>query len=477
MTLELSSLTAISPIDGRYSSKCENLREFFSEYGLIKYRYQIEIAWLQHLANSKIIPELPPFSVEASDYLDQLAASFNLEKALAIKEIEKTTNHDVKAVEYQLREDLSQNPELAAKTQFIHFACTSEDINNLSYALMLQDGRDTLLTQFQTISEMLDALANKEAETPMLSHTHGQPATPTTLGKEIANTLYRLMRQLTQIERISLLGKINGATGNYNAHSIAVPNVQWQQFCEDFVHSILGLTSNPMTTQIEPHDYIAEFMHALIRSNTVLLDFARDIWSYISLGYFKQKLKEGEVGSSTMPHKVNPIDFENAEGNFGIANALAAHLAAKLPISRLQRDLSDSTVLRSLGSVFAYSAIALNSLEKGIGKLESNISRLDADLEENPEVLAEAVQTVMRRYGIINAYEQLKALTRGKRLSLQELRNFVSTLDIPEDAKHNLLNLKPQTYIGHAAEEAKRKFQTEEYLTAAEEIFRKNRKS
>ncbi|MBP3194554.1 MAG: adenylosuccinate lyase [Cardiobacteriaceae bacterium] len=476
MTLELSSLTAISPIDGRYSSKCENLREYFSEYGLIKYRYQIEIAWLQHLANSGIIPELPPFSVEASDFLDNLAASFNLEKALAVKEIEKTTNHDVKAVEYQLREDLSKMPELAGKTQFIHFACTSEDINNLSYALMLQDGRDILLSQFQSITDALDALANKEAETPMLSHTHGQPATPTTLGKEIANTLYRLMRQLTQIERIALLGKINGATGNYNAHSIAVPNVQWQQFCEDFVHSILGLTSNPMTTQIEPHDYIAEFMHALIRSNTVLLDFARDIWSYISLGYFKQKLKEGEVGSSTMPHKVNPIDFENAEGNFGIANALAAHLAAKLPISRLQRDLSDSTVLRSLGSVFAYSSIALNSLEKGIGKLESNISRLDADLEENPEVLAEAVQTVMRRYGIINAYEQLKALTRGKRLSLEELRNFITSLDIPEDAKHKLLNLKPQTYIGHAAEEAKRKFQTEEYLTAAEEVFRKKRK-
>ena len=455
MTLALDTLTAVSPLDGRYADKTAALRDIFSEYGLIKYRYRVELRWLQILANEQGIGELQSLSADGQNFIDRLYADFSPATAQAIKVIEKTTNHDVKAVEYQLKKDLAAHPELAEKIEFVHFACTSEDINNLSYALMLKDGRDWLGDRLTNIAEKLAQLAHAEAATAILSRTHGQAASPTTLGKEIANVHYRLSRQIRQLETQEMLGKINGAVGNFNAHHISYPNIDWPQLAQRFVENTLGLSYNPLTTQIEPHDYIAELMHNLLRANTILLDLCRDIWTYISQHYFKQKMIAGEVGSSTMPHKINPIDFENAEGNFGLANALAEHLAAKLPVSRLQRDLSDSTVLRSLGSVFAYTAIALASLEKGLGKLEVNRERIAADLAANPEVLGEAIQTVMRRYGIEEPYEKLKALTRGQDITPETLAVFVQNLELPEAVKAELSRLSPADYIGIAPQLAR----------------------
>lgn len=455
MTLALDTLTAVSPLDGRYADKTAALRDIFSEYGLIKYRYRVELRWLQTLANEQGIGELQSLSADGQNFIDRLYADFSPTTAQAIKVIEKTTNHDVKAVEYQLKKDLAAHPELAEKIEFVHFACTSEDINNLSYALMLKDGRDWLGDRLNNIAEKLAQLAHAEAATAILSRTHGQAASPTTLGKEIANVHYRLSRQIRQLETQEMLGKINGAVGNFNAHHISYPNIDWPQLAQHFVENTLGLSYNPLTTQIEPHDYIAELMHNLLRANTILLDLCRDIWTYISQHYFKQKMIAGEVGSSTMPHKINPIDFENAEGNFGLANALAEHLAAKLPVSRLQRDLSDSTVLRSLGSVFAYTAIALASLEKGLGKLEVNRERIAADLAANPEVLGEAIQTVMRRYGIEEPYEKLKALTRGQDITPETLAVFVQNLELPEAVKAELSRLSPADYIGIAPQLAR----------------------
>lgn len=455
MTLALDTLTAVSPLDGRYADKTAALRDIFSEYGLIKYRYRVELRWLQILANEQGIGELQSLSADGQNFIDRLYADFSPATAQAIKVIEKTTNHDVKAVEYQLKKDLTAHPELAEKIEFVHFACTSEDINNLSYALMLKDGRDWLGDRLNNIAEKLAQLAHAEAATAILSRTHGQAASPTTLGKEIANVHYRLSRQIRQLETQEMLGKINGAVGNFNAHHISYPNIDWPQLAQRFVENTLGLSYNPLTTQIEPHDYIAELMHNLLRANTILLDLCRDIWTYISQHYFKQKMIAGEVGSSTMPHKINPIDFENAEGNFGLANALAEHLAAKLPVSRLQRDLSDSTVLRSLGSVFAYTAIALASLEKGLGKLEVNRERIAADLAANPEVLGEAIQTVMRRYGIEEPYEKLKALTRGQDITPETLAVFVQNLELPEAVKAELSRLSPADYIGIAPQLAR----------------------
>lgn len=455
MPLALDTLTAVSPLDGRYADKTAALRDIFSEYGLIKYRYRVELRWLQTLANEQGIGELQSLSADGQNFIDRLYADFSPASAQAIKAIEKTTNHDVKAVEYQLKKDLAAHPELAEKIEFVHFACTSEDINNLSYALMLKDGRDWLGERLNNIAEKLAQLAHAEAATAMLSRTHGQAASPTTLGKEIANVHYRLSRQIRQLETQEMLGKINGAVGNFNAHHISYPNIDWPQLAQRFVENTLGLSYNPLTTQIEPHDYIAELMHNLLRANTILLDLCRDIWTYISQHYFKQKMIAGEVGSSTMPHKINPIDFENAEGNFGLANALAEHLAAKLPVSRLQRDLSDSTVLRSLGSVFAYTAIALASLEKGLGKLEVNRERIAADLAANPEVLGEAIQTVMRRYGIEEPYEKLKALTRGQDITPETLAVFVQNLELPDAVKAELSRLSPADYIGIAPQLAR----------------------
>lgn len=455
MTLALDTLTTVSPLDGRYADKTAALRDIFSEYGLIKYRYRVELRWLQTLANEQGIGELQSLSADGQNFIDRLYADFSPAIAQAIKVIEKTTNHDVKAVEYQLKKDLAAHPELAEKIEFVHFACTSEDINNLSYALMLKDGRDWLGDRLNNIAEKLAQLAHAEAATAILSRTHGQAASPTTLGKEIANVHYRLSRQIRQLETQEMLGKINGAVGNFNAHHISYPNIDWPQLAQRFVENTLGLSYNPLTTQIEPHDYIAELMHNLLRANTILLDLCRDIWTYISQHYFKQKMIAGEVGSSTMPHKINPIDFENAEGNFGLANALAEHLAAKLPVSRLQRDLSDSTVLRSLGSVFAYTAIALASLEKGLGKLEVNRERIAADLAANPEVLGEAIQTVMRRYGIKEPYEKLKALTRGQDITPETLAVFVQNLELPEAVKAELSRLSPADYIGIAPQLAR----------------------
>ena len=454
--MEFNALTAISPIDGRYGDKTAALRAIFSEYGLIKYRYRVEIAWLQALAAHPHIPELPPLSADAQAFLAQLSANFDLERAAAIKAIERSTNHDVKAVEYQLKKDLSHHPELESHIEFVHFACTSEDINNLAYALMLRDGRDHILDAYRNILAALDALAQQEAGTALLARTHGQPASPTTLGKEMANVAARLKRQLTQLAEQDMLGKINGAVGNFNAHHVSYPDLDWPALAERFVTE-LGLAYNPLTTQIEPHDYIAETLDTLARANTVLLDFARDIWGYISFNYFRQKVIAGEVGSSTMPHKVNPIDFENAEGNLGIANALAAHLAQKLPLSRFQRDLTDSTVLRSLGSVFAYTAIALAALAKGIGKLETNHDAIAADLTANPEVLGEAIQTVMRRYAIPEPYEKLKALTRGQKITPETLAAFIEALELPPEAKARLRSLTPATYTGLAEALASRR--------------------
>lgn len=449
MTAQNHALTAISPIDGRYAEKTAVLRTIFSEYGLIKYRYRVELQWLRFLANHDGIPELQALSPSAEQFLQQLSEQFDEHKALEIKSIEKTTNHDVKAVEYQLKKDLATHDELATKIEFVHFACTSEDINNLSYALMLKDGRDVLLQMYQEISNKIKQIALAEQNTAFLAHTHGQPASPTTLGKEFANVVFRIKRQLSLLDSQEMLGKINGAVGNFNAHHVAYPDVDWQRSAQQFVEQ-LGLTYNPLTTQIEPHDYIAELLHTLSRINVILLDFCRDVWTYISLNYFKQKVISGEVGSSTMPHKVNPIDFENAEGNFGLANALAEHLAHKLPISRMQRDLTDSTVLRSLGSVFAYTVIALASLKKGLTKLETNHAAIAADLAANPEVLAEAVQTVMRRYAIPEPYEKLKALTRGQKITPEILVTFIDGLDLPEEVKARLRGLTPKDYVGLA---------------------------
>ena len=453
--MELNSLTAISPIDGRYARKTAALRPYFSEYGLIYHRVVVEVRWLQALSQQADIKEVPTFSEDANQYLESIIDNFSTLHAERIKEIESTTNHDVKAVEYFLKEQVSESVELSAISEFFHFACTSEDINNLSHALMLKSARDlVLLPEITLINNALVQLAHDHADVSMLSRTHGQTASPTTLGKEMANVAYRLQRQLNQIKNTVLLGKINGAVGNYNAHLSAYPDLDWPLFAQNFVES-LGLSWNPYTTQIEPHDYIAELFDALARCNTILIDFSRDIWSYISIGYFKQKTIAGEVGSSTMPHKVNPIDFENAEGNFGIANAILGHLAQKLPISRWQRDLTDSTVLRNLGSGFGHVLIALDSLKRGINKLEVNHQAIADDLDDNWEVLAEPIQTVMRRYGIEQPYEKLKALTRGHRINAEIVRDFVEKLDIPESAKKQLIAMTPASYIGNAAEQAK----------------------
>lgn len=455
--MQLSSLTAVSPVDGRYAGKTSALRPIFSEFGLIRCRVQVEVRWLQRLAAHAGVPEVAPFSDEANALLDQLAENFQVEHAERVKEFERTTNHDVKAVEYLLKEQAKQLPELAKVNEFIHFACTSEDINNLSHALMLREGRDdVLLPLMRQLAEAIRALAVTHADVPMLSRTHGQPASPTTLGKELANVVYRLERQIAQIAAVPLLGKINGAVGNYNAHLSAYPNVDWEANAREFIEGDLGLSWNPYTTQIEPHDYIAELFDAVARFNTILIDFDRDIWGYISLGYFKQRTVAGEIGSSTMPHKVNPIDFENSEGNLGIANALLQHLASKLPISRWQRDLTDSTVLRNLGVGFAHSVIAYEASLKGIGKLELNEARIAEDLDACWEVLAEPIQTVMRRYAIENPYEKLKELTRGKGISPEALQAFIDGLDIPAEAKAELRKLTPASYIGNAAAQAAR---------------------
>ena len=453
--LPLSSLTAVSPIDGRYGSKTDQLRTVFSEYGLIRYRVMVEVRWLQHLANHKQITEVAPFSDEANAILNQLVDNFTVEQALRVKEIESTTNHDVKAVEYLLKEAIADNAELNAVSEFIHFACTSEDINNLSHALMLKEGRDNVvLPTLQGIADKLAAMGREFADAPMLSRTHGQTASPTTVGKEIANVAYRLQRQIDQISAVPLLGKINGAVGNYNAHISAYADVDWQDNAQQFIEQ-LGLSFNPYTTQIEPHDYMAELFDGLSRANTILIDYARDIWGYISVGYFKQKTIAGEVGSSTMPHKVNPIDFENAEGNMGLASALFGHLSAKLPISRWQRDLTDSTVLRNMGVGLGYSLIAYASLNKGMSKLQLNSEKLNADLNASWEVLAEPIQTVMRRYGIEEPYEKLKALTRGNVMDQQTIQAFIDTLEMPESAKAALKEMTPSSYIGSAVEQAK----------------------
>ena len=454
-SIPLSSLTAVSPIDGRYSGKTDSLRNVFSEYGLIRYRVIVEVRWLQHLSQHPAIPEVAPFSAAANSLLEQLVNDFTLEQALRIKEIERTTNHDVKAVEYLIKETIADNAELNAVSEFVHFACTSEDINNLSHALMLKEGRDNIvLPALQEIHQQLAAMGHDYADAAMLARTHGQTASPTTVGKEMANVAYRLERQIAQIAAVPMLGKINGAVGNYNAHLSAYPEIDWQAVAKDFIEQ-LGLDYNPYTTQIEPHDYMAELFDGLARSNTILIDYARDIWGYISLGYFKQKTIAGEVGSSTMPHKVNPIDFENAEGNMGIANALYGHLAAKLPISRWQRDLTDSTVLRNMGVGLGYSMIAYASLTKGMSKLQLNDIKLAADLDNSWEVLAEPIQTVMRRYGIEEPYEKLKALTRGNVMDQATIQTFIDTLDMPEEAKTALKAMTPASYIGNAVDQAK----------------------
>ncbi|MEC6822620.1 adenylosuccinate lyase [Photobacterium piscicola] len=448
--MELSALTAVSPVDGRYGSKTSVLRSIFSEFGLLKYRTIVEIRWLQKLAATDAIVEVPAFSAEANAFLDRIAAEFSEQDALRIKTIERTTNHDVKAVEYFLKEKVAELPELHAVNEFIHFACTSEDINNLSHALMLTEAREkVMLPEVRNVIDAIKALANQFRDVPMLTRTHGQPASPSTMGKEMANVAYRMERQYKQIENVEILGKINGAVGNYNAHLSAYPDIDWHQYSEEFV-TALGITFNPYTTQIEPHDYIAELFDAFARFNTILLDFDRDIWGYIALGHFKQKTIAGEIGSSTMPHKVNPIDFENSEGNLGLANAIFGHLAQKLPVSRWQRDLTDSTVLRNLGVGCGYAIIAYTSTLKGISKLELNQDALAAELDRNWEVLAEPVQTVMRRYGIEKPYEKLKELTRGKRVNGEGMRTFIDGLELPEHEKARLKMLTPANYIGDA---------------------------
>ncbi|MEH6610497.1 MAG: adenylosuccinate lyase [Halioglobus sp.] len=452
--MELSALTAVSPIDGRYGSKTAELRSVFSEFGLIQRRVLVEIRWLQCLASHQDIDEVPPLSDAANSLLEKIVSDFSEADASRIKDIESTTNHDVKAVEYFIKERFAGNSELEAIAEFVHFACTSEDINNLSHALMLRDGISTvMLPSMSQIVAALTKLAHSSAGAAMLSRTHGQTASPTTMGKEIANVVARLQRQLSTVERNEFLGKINGAVGNYNAHISAYPQLDWQANAQNFVES-LGLTWNPYTTQIEPHDYMAELFDALARFNTILVDFNRDIWGYISLGYFKQRTVAGEVGSSTMPHKVNPIDFENSEGNLGIANAVFSHLATKLPVSRWQRDLTDSTVLRNMGVGMGYSLIAYGSCLKGISKLQLNEARLLADLDSSWEVLAEPIQTVMRRYGIEQPYEKLKELTRGQDMSREVIQAFVEKLEIPDTAKQGLLELTPASYIGNAVAQA-----------------------
>ena len=453
----MNTLTALSPIDGRYASKVDSLRPYLSEFGLIHARVTVEVRWLQTLANHADIHEIQPFSAATNERLDAIVANFSEADAMRIKDIERITNHDVKAVEYFLKEKIADIDALKDAGEFIHFACTSEDINNLSHALMLKSGRDVLAQSMQKIIDEIAALAETHADQPMLSRTHGQTASPTTLGKEMANVAYRLHRQLKQFNNVELLGKINGAVGNYNAHLSAYPQIDWAKNAEHFVTS-LGLTFNPYTTQIEPHDYIAELFDALRRYNTILIDFNRDVWTYISLGYFKQKLKDGEVGSSTMPHKVNPIDFENSEGNLGIANAMLAHLGEKLPISRMQRDLTDSTVLRNMGVGFAQSLIAFDACLKGIGKLELNANRLNEDLALAQEVLAEPIQTVMRRYNVEKPYEKLKALTRGQAMTREMMVDFVNGEElaaVPEAERQRLADLTPATYTGTAAQQAK----------------------
>jgi adenylosuccinate lyase len=452
--MQLDSLTAISPIDGRYAAKTASLRPFFSEYGLIYHRLMVEVRWLQTLSRTADISEVPQFSAAANEVLDSIVQNFDPDQARRIKEIERTTNHDVKAVEYYLKEQVTEHAELDAVSEFIHFACTSEDINNLSHALMLKSAREQILLPIvNEVLEMINQLARQYAAIPMMSRTHGQPASPTTLGKEFANVVHRIRRQLEQIAAVEMLGKFNGAVGNYNAHLSAYPDSDWPAISRQFVES-MGIHWNPYTTQIEPHDYIAELFDALVRLNTILIDFSRDCWGYISIGYFRQKTVAGEVGSSTMPHKVNPIDFENAEGNLGIANAVLTHLAQKLPISRWQRDLTDSTVLRNLGTGVGHVLIALDSLKRGIGKLEVNADVISADLEHNWEVLAEPIQTVMRRYGVEQPYEKLKALTRGQKIDARAVREFVETLEIPATAKQELIKLTPASYIGNAVKQA-----------------------
>ena len=455
--MDLTALTALTPLDGRYRRSGGKLAPYFSEFGLIKYRVQVEIEWLKALAAEPAIAEVPAFSAATLIELDALAANFSVADAEAVKNIEKTTNHDVKAVEYFLKERLANNAEVMAVKEFIHFACTSEDINNLSHALMLDAARrEVLLPAMRQVEARLHELAVALADLPMLSRTHGQPASPTTLGKELANVAYRVTRALVRIKEVACLGKINGAVGNYNAHLSAYPEFDWEAFAQRFVES-LGLAFNPYTIQIEPHDYMAELFDACARLNTILIDFDRDVWGYISLGYFKQKVKEGEVGSSTMPHKVNPIDFENSEGNLGLSNAVLRHLSEKLPISRWQRDLTDSTVLRNMGVALGYALIGYESLLRGMGKLEANPARLLEDLDHNWEVLAEPIQTVMRRYGVANPYEQLKALTRGKGgINRDSLAVFIAELEIPAEAKAQLLAMTPASYIGIAVELATR---------------------
>jgi adenylosuccinate lyase len=457
--MQLSPLTAVSPIDGRYGSKVSELREFFSEFGLIKFRVEVEVRWFQALAAHPEITELSPFAVEATAFLDRIVSEFSLKDAERVKEIESTTNHDVKAVEYLLKEKLvavkDQFPELEAGSEFVHFACTSEDINNLSHGLILSNGLEkSILPSMRSVIAKMQELALEYAEQPMLCRTHGQTASPSTMGKEFANVVARLKTQLSKIEDVEILGKINGAVGNYNAHFSAYPDIDWAANAKSFIEG-LGLNFNPYTTQIEPHDYIAELFDAIARFNTILIDFDRDIWAYISLGFFKQKTVAGEVGSSTMPHKVNPIDFENSEGNLGLANAILGHLAEKLPISRWQRDLTDSTVLRNLGVGLAHSLIAFQSSLKGLNKLEINPEKLLADLDNAWEIMAEPIQTVMRRYNIDQPYEKLKALTRGNVMNQETIQAFVNSLEIPDSAKEELLKLTPATYIGNAIAQAK----------------------
>ena len=454
----INPIAALSPLDGRYAKSVEALRPVFSEYGLMRARVRVELSWLKALAAEPKIVEVPPFDEAVLAEIDDVIAGFSLEDAAAVKAIEATTNHDVKAIEYWLKERFAGVPAVSAVSEFIHFACTSEDINNLSHALMLREARDeVLLPKLAEVSDKLRSLAHELAAVPMMSRTHGQPATPTTLGKEVANVLYRLERQAKQLSAQEFLGKINGAVGNYNAHMVAYPDVDWEGHCRRFVEEDLGLTFNPYTIQIEPHDYMAEFFQAVSRINTILIDFNRDVWGYISLGYFKQKVKAGEVGSSTMPHKVNPIDFENSEGNLGMANAVLAFLSEKLPISRWQRDLIDSTVLRNMGVGIGYAVLGLAAHLRGLNKLEANPAALAADLDATWELLAEPIQTVMRRYGVANPYEKLKDLTRGKGgITPEVLASFIRDLDIPDGAKQQLLDLTPASYVGKAENLAKR---------------------
>jgi len=448
--MELNALTAISPVDGRYGARTVELRDIFSEFGLIKFRVTVEVRWLQEMAGIAGIAEVPPLSAEANQLLNEIVDNFSIADAQRVKDIEKTTNHDVKAVEYLLKEKVAANAELAAMSEFIHFACTSEDINNLSHGLMLSTAREqVLLPLCDQLLSSIKELAVRYKTIPMMARTHGQPASPTTLGKEMANVYIRLKRQRDQIAQVPMLGKFNGAVGNYNAHISAYPQLNWHQISENFVTS-LGLEWNAFTTQIEPHDYIAELFDAVARFNTILLDFDRDVWGYIALGHFKQKTIAGEIGSSTMPHKVNPIDFENSEGNLGLANAIFHHLATKLPVSRWQRDLTDSTVLRNLGIGFGYCLIAYHATLKGISKLEVNEANLSTELEQNWELLAEPVQTVMRRYGIEKPYEKLKELTRGKRITPADLHVFIDNLELPDSVKAEMKLFRPDNYLGAA---------------------------